>query len=188
MGEQSYSCLAFLQFLCCGTIRGDRKAASKLPDSKKVKIRIGFKGKDTLMDPNNLNVKAVFGSFAVLLDYSNNHVIPLNSEGFVVEPLDPRKRYVVVVNTHGSSKIKWDMLRVEGKNGKGKHKHSKKHKKSSKSTKSKKDESKSKGDKEMKIIVSGIVDDFTSKDFAAASTQHLLTPNSTPNNGEDDIF
>jgi len=187
MGDKS--CLAFLQLLCCGTIRGGKKGGScaKVPDSEKVKIRVGFDGKDTLMDPHDLNVKTVFGSFAVLLEYSSNQVVPLNSEGFVVgEPLDPRKRYVVVVNTHGSSKSKWDLLKKELKGGKHKHSSSKK--------KSKKNSSKSKKDsngvaKEMNMIAANGAggDDFTAKDFAA-STQSLLTPNSTPNNSDDDTF
>lgn len=101
MGE---SCFSFLRLLCCGTSR--RGGNAKSGDAQKVKIRVGFDGKDTLMDPNNMNVKSTFGTFAVLLDYTTNEVVPLNGAGFVVEPLDTHRRYVVVVNTHGSSQKK----------------------------------------------------------------------------------
>jgi len=119
----SFSCLAFLQLLCCGTIR--HKGAGKAPkeDTPTVKIRMGFDGKDAVVDARGMNVKATFGNFAVLLD-SENRLVPLKCDGCPVEPLDTTKRYVVVVNTHGSSKSKWDTMR---KTGKHKHKHSHTH-------------------------------------------------------------
>jgi len=166
------SCFSFLQLLCCGT-SSKRNGGAKTSDAQKVKIRVGFDGKDTLMDPTNMNVKSTFGTFAVLLDYSSNEVVPLNGAGFVVDPLDPRKRYVVVVNTHGSSQKKWEYLR--GDRG-GKHKH--KHKKSSSKKKSK---SKDKGS-ELSNMSS-----IASKDISISSSQTLLTENSTPNNGDEDM-
>jgi len=116
------SLLAFLQLLCCGTVRQKGGKAPK-SDTPTVKIRMGFDGKDAVVDARGMNVKATFGNFAVLLD-SENRLVPLKCDGCPVEPLDTQKRYVVVVNTHGSSKIKWDHMRQKGKH---KHKHSHSH-------------------------------------------------------------
>jgi len=117
---------AFFQVLCCGTTR--RRGKVVTPDSCKVRIRIGFDGKDMLLDPNNVNVKKTFGSFSVLLD-DRNQLVPLRSDGSAVEPLEVHRRYTVVVNTHGSSKFKWDDLRQKGKH---KHKHKSRHSSSKK--------------------------------------------------------
>jgi len=123
------SCLGFLQLLFCGTVRQKgNKAASKDSEGDKVKIRVGFEGKDTVFSTENLNVKNTFGQYAVLLDYASNKLVPLHSNGSVMEPLEARKRYVVVLNTHGSSSHKWEDLRRGGspkkhhrKHGSGKH-------------------------------------------------------------------
>jgi len=170
------SCFSFLQLLCCGTSRR-RSGNTKTSDANKVKIRVGFDGKDTLMDPTNMNVKATFGMFAVLLDYTTNEVVPLNGAGFVVEPLDTHRRYVVVVNTHGSSQKKWEYLRGD-KNGKHKHKPKKS---KNKKSKKEKDKDKEKGE-EMNSMAH-----LSSKDIAVASTQSLLNEKSQPNNGDDDL-
>jgi len=154
----------------------------------KVKIRLGFDGKDTLIDPKTLNVRATFGCFAVLLEYSNNRIIPLNRDGFALEPLDVRKRYVVVLNTHGSSQKKWDFQRG------GKHK--KKHSSKKKSKKHKPKKEKVKKEKvsldcvgaEMSVIASNSGSDFAAKEFAAASTQALLSPDPISGSGDDNIF
>lgn len=173
------SCLSFLTLLFCGPRR--RGGSTKTPDSMKVKIRVGFDGKDTLIDPTTLNVKTTFGIFAVLLEYANNRVVPLDRDGFAGETLDPRKKYVIVLNTHGSSQKQWDVQR--GGNGKHKKKHHSKHK----SKKSKKDKKENKekdkkgnegesGGSDTEAELSTIASDsFTSKDFAAASKQSLLS-------------
>jgi len=185
MASNKNTCFAFIYLIFCGV--REKKTAPKIPDSEKVKIRVGFDGKDTLMDPHNINIKTMFGNFAVLLD-SNNQVVPLNSEGFVAgDPLDPRKRYVVVVNTHGSSKTKWDILKNNG--GKHHHKPHSSKKKSSKKDKKKSSKKEKKdvkdsidgGGEEMKLIAAnggGGDDDFTTKDFGISSTEHLLTSSS----------
>jgi len=156
----------------------------KTPDEMKVKIRVGFDGKDTLIDPATLNVKSTFGCFAVLLEYSNNKIIPLDRDGFAGEPLDPRRRYVIVLNTHGSSQKKWDVL--QGGKYKKKHISSKKGKKSKKKDKKELEG----GGEEMNTLSSKSNSsvDFSGKDFAAASTRALLSPNPTPDNGEDNLF
>jgi len=108
---------SFVQLFCCNTER--QKVPRKAPrpeSSQEVKIRIGFDGKDSLVDPRNMNIKTTFGSYAVLLD-SDNRLVPLKCDGSFVEPLDTSKRYVVVLNTFGSNKSSWDSMR------KGKHKH-----------------------------------------------------------------
>jgi len=174
------SCFSFLQLLCgCPRRRG---GSAKTPDDMKVKIRVGFDGKDTLIDPATLNVKSTFGCFAVLLEYSNNKIIPLNKDGFAGEPLDTRKRYVVVLNTHGSSQKKWDVHR----GGKHKKKHSTN--KKSKKSKPKKEKKELASGGELKTFPSNSSVDFSGKDFAAASTQALLAPNPTPDNGDDSLF
>jgi len=177
------ACYSFLQLLCGFSSRKGEKVQT--PDNMKVKIRLGFDGKDTLIDPKTLNVKATFGCYAVLLEYSNNRIIPLNKDGFALEPLDMRKRYVVVLNTHGSSQQKWDIQR----GGKHKKKHSKK-KSSSKKQKSPKKEkvSLSSAGTEMSILAAVPGSDFTVKDFAVASTQALLGPDPISINGDDTIF
>jgi len=170
------SCFSFLQLLCCGTA-SRRSGNTKGSDAQKVKIRIGFDGKDTLMDPNNMNVKSTFGTFAVLLDYTTNEVVPLNGAGFVVEPLDVSRRYVVVVNTHGSSQKKWEYLRGD-KNGKHKHKHKK--------PKSKKNKNKESKEMQKGGELNSMVH-LSSKDIAVSSSQSLLNESSLPNNGDDDL-
>jgi len=175
MGTSSSS----LKLFCCGTRRRRRSAGTKVDDLNKVKIRMGFDGKDTLMDPNNMNVKAMFGMFAVLLDYSTYEVVPLNGSGFVVEPLDTRRRYVVVVNTHGSSPQKWEDARG-GHGKKHKHKHSKKSKRSKSRDKEKeKEKGKETGD-EMNVLVANL----STKEIVVSSSQRLLTENSTANEDE----
>jgi len=76
-----------------------------------------------LIDPYCVNVKKTFGCFAVLLD-DRNQLVPLKSDGSAVEPLEVHRRYTVVANAHGSSKLKWDDMRQQ----KGKHKQHKQHK------------------------------------------------------------
>lgn len=178
------TCYKFLQLLCGFSSRKGEKVQT--PDEMKVKIRLGFDGKDTLLDPKSLNVRATFGCFAVLLEYSNNRIIPLNRDGFALEPLDVRKRYVVVLNTHGSSQKKWEVQR----GGKHKTKHSSK-KKSKKSKKHKPKKEKVSLDcvgAEMSVIVSHSGSDFATKEFAAASTQALLSPDPISSNSDDNIF
>jgi len=151
----------------------------------KVKIRLGFDGKDTLIDPKTLNVRATFGSYAVLLENSNNRIIPLNRDGFALVPLDVRKRYVVVLNTHGSSQKKWEVQR----GGKHKKKHSKKKSKKHKTKKEKKEKvSMDCAGAEMSVIASSSASDFSAKDFAAASTQALLSPDPISSNSDDNLF
>jgi len=175
MGE---SCFSFLQLFFCGT--SSRKSGNtKVSDALKVKIRIGFDGKDTLMDPTNMNVKSTFGMFAVLLDYTTNELVPLNGAGFLVEPLDTHKRYVVVVNTHGSSQKKWEYLR--GDKG-GRHKHKLKKSKSKKSKHKEKDKEKGKAE-ELSSMAS-----LATKDISISSSASLLNENSLPNNGDDDLW
>jgi len=193
------SFLAFLQLLCCGTVRQKGGKAPK-PDIPTVKIRMGFDGKDATFDARGMNVKATFGNFAVLLD-SENRLVPLKCDGSPVEPLDTQKRYVVVVNTHGSSKIKWDHRRQKGKH-KHKHSHShthththvhththsskKKKKKSKNSVKMKETgaitlgEKSSNGSDDYSSVVPLISkeepENFTNKDFGvSASEDHLIT-------------
>jgi len=173
------TCLAFFQLLC-GFNFGRKGERAKTPDAMKVKIRIGFDGKDTLIDPTTLNVKATFGNYAVLLEYSNNRIVPLTRDGFASEPLDLKRRYVIVLNTHGSSQKKWDVQR----GGKHKKKHSKK---KSKKNKPKKEKVALGCGTEMGIISSTPSSDFISKDFAA-STQALLSPDPTTSSGDDNIF
>eukprot|EP01113_Clastostelium_recurvatum_P000015 TRINITY_DN10005_c0_g1_i2.p1 TRINITY_DN10005_c0_g1~~TRINITY_DN10005_c0_g1_i2.p1 ORF type:complete len:267 (+),score=58.17 TRINITY_DN10005_c0_g1_i2:65-865(+) len=79
------------------------------PQHDLVRIRVGWKGKDLRLHPN-LNVKTTFGAFSILLDHNNN-TVHLTKEGHPVTPLDPYARYVVVVNTLGTSKSKWDNLK-----------------------------------------------------------------------------
>lgn len=176
-----------LKFLCCGA---SSRKAPRTPDTQKVRIRVGFDGKDTLIDPSEINVKTTFGNYAVLLD-SDNQVIPLKCDGSSVEPLDPAKRYVVVLNTHGSSKIKWDMAK-KGNTAKGKHKHHHKHH-SSKHSKSKKREEKNKTEVMLKdlgmggfagfetLTVGVGVDEnhYNLKDNVADSKEHLLGTSTT---------
>lgn len=179
------ACFSFLQLLCGFSSRKGEKA--RTPDILKVKIRVGFDGKDTLIDPKSLNVKNTFGSFAVLLEYSTNRVVPLNRDGYAGEPLDPLRRYVVVLNTHGSSQKQWDTAR----GGKHKRKHKKSKKSKSKKDKKDKKEVKESGQDGAELGIMGSASamaDFTAKDFAAASTQALLTVNSGPNNGDDNLF
>lgn len=149
----------------------------------KVKIRVGFDGKDTLIDPTTLNVKATFGMFAVLLEYANNRVVPLDRDGFAGETLDPRKKYVIVLNTHGSSQKQWDVQRGGNGNGKHKKKHHSKHKskkskkdKKDKKEKDKKDNGGESGGSDTEAELTTITpDSFIGKDFAAASKQSLLS-------------
>lgn len=179
------SCFSFFSLLCCGTPR--KNGSTKTSDAQKVKIRIGFDGKDTPMDPTNMNVKSTFGTFAVLLDYSTNEVVPLNGAGFVVEPLDPRRKYVVVVNTHGSSPKRWEYLRGDKHHGKHKHKHSHSRSKKKKSSKSKeKGKEKEKGAEEMDVL-SQLSEHLSSADIGISSSSTLLTSNSTPNNGDEEL-
>lgn len=126
------SCFGFLQLLFCGGARPHRRSRKGSADSsdphKQVKIRVGFEGKDTLFSTDNLNVKTTFGQFAVLLDNASNQLVPLHSNGSTLEPLTAGRRYVVVLNTHGSSAHKWEGLRKSGELSK-KHSGSKKHSK-----------------------------------------------------------
>jgi len=171
--------------LWCGA-RRRKTSSTKTDDINKVKIRMGFDGKDTLMDPNNLNVKAMFGMFAVLLDYSTYEVVPLNGSGYVVEPLDTRRRYVVVVNTHGSSPQKWEDAR-ENRSGK-KHKH-KKSKKSKRDKDKEKEREKEKGKEKDGAGGSelNVMANLSTKEIAVSSSQRLLNEKSAPNNGDEDL-
>eukprot|EP01112_Ceratiomyxa_fruticulosa_P009385 TRINITY_DN2443_c0_g2_i1.p1 TRINITY_DN2443_c0_g2~~TRINITY_DN2443_c0_g2_i1.p1 ORF type:complete len:327 (+),score=84.17 TRINITY_DN2443_c0_g2_i1:214-1194(+) len=84
-----------------------------------VRIKVGWEGKETRLSSEGLNITRMFGSFAVLLD-SHNHIVPLNKEGFPVEPLTSDQRYLVMLNTAGSSKKKWDSLKRQSKRDKDK--------------------------------------------------------------------
>jgi hypothetical protein len=53
-----------------------------------------------------LNIRAIFGQYAVLIEYSTKAVVPLNSEGYPCTPLKLRARYVVELNMHGSNSPK----------------------------------------------------------------------------------
>jgi len=184
------SFLAFLQLLCCGTVRQKAGKAPK-PDTPTVKVRMGFDGKDQVLDAREMNVKATFGNFAVLLD-SENRLVPLKCDGSPVDPLDTQKRYVVVVNTHGSSKMKWDTMRQKGKH---KHKHShththththvhththskKKKKKSRNSIKMKETnilgKSSNGSDDSEAPLISKDPDTFSTKDFGASESEDQL--------------
>eukprot|EP01111_Echinosteliopsis_oligospora_P017483 TRINITY_DN7596_c0_g1_i1.p1 TRINITY_DN7596_c0_g1~~TRINITY_DN7596_c0_g1_i1.p1 ORF type:complete len:238 (-),score=47.20 TRINITY_DN7596_c0_g1_i1:117-830(-) len=99
-------------FLCCRDIPHDDNDVIEPKIDKRVKIRVGWSGKDTLFEAT-VNIKATFGKYAVLLD-KNNRVVPLSFEGFPCEVLARNQRYCVVLNTHGSSKQSWDKIQREG--------------------------------------------------------------------------
>lgn len=75
-----------------------------------IRIKLGWDGKETKFLARNLNINRTFGNFAILLD-SHNHMVPLSKDGYPIEPLDPECRYMVLLNTIGSSKKKWDQIK-----------------------------------------------------------------------------
>jgi len=90
-----------------------RRVPAKLPNTAEevfIRIKLGWDGKETKFLARNLNIVRTFGNFAILLD-SHNHMVPLTKEGYPIEPLDPECRYMVLLNTIGSSKKKWDQIK-----------------------------------------------------------------------------
>jgi isopentenyldiphosphate isomerase len=106
------------KWICCGDPRKEKH--QEQVESQKVKVRLGFDGKETTVSPN-INFRATFGSYAVLLD-SNYEVVPVKMNGEFAEPLDSKRKYIVVVNTHGSSPGKWERQKLKGRKHKRKSK------------------------------------------------------------------
>ncbi|EGC31698.1 hypothetical protein DICPUDRAFT_156404 [Dictyostelium purpureum] len=76
------------------------------------KIRLGFKGKDTWINSEGINIHQMFGKYSVLLD-DDDQIVPLTKDGELFEPLDCRKCYKVVANLYGTSgePQKWKELK-----------------------------------------------------------------------------
>ncbi|KYR00287.1 hypothetical protein DLAC_03453 [Tieghemostelium lacteum] len=70
------------------------------------RVKLGYRGKDIWIETFGINFHQTFGKFSILLD-QDDQVVPINKNGELFEPLDPEKKYRIVVNRFGSSDEKW---------------------------------------------------------------------------------